>query len=179
MSIFEMLRERGLIGKHHKEDETIIFIEHLVVNFSDECHTPRLRLIVFFHNKNTCMSTVNAVNFTTTAPDQGVIAVVDTANSNALLTGTLANLSAVGSDPTQDTFSIDPSVANTLDVAPVTNTGSSLGTVKGDFTSQGNAGITDGTVFPGITVQVAATNNIPTTPPPPPTPVPGLQVTFP
>jgi hypothetical protein len=139
----------------------------------------RIRLIVFFHNKNTNMSTVNSVTLTSLTPDQGVIAVVDTANGNEILTGTLANLSAVESDPTQDTASIDPTVANTLDLTAITNTGSTMVTVKGDFTSIGNAGITDGTVFPGITVQVAVTNNIPVTPPPPATPVPGLQVTFP
>ena len=114
------------------------------------------------------MSTVNSVTFTALTPDQGVIAVVDTANGNAILTGTLANLSAVESDPTQDTASIDSTAPNTLDVTPITNTGATMVTVKGDFTSTGNAGITDGTVFPGITVQVAVTNNIPTTPPPPP-----------
>lgn len=139
----------------------------------------RLRLIVFFNSKYNCMSTVNSVNFTSLTPDQGVIAVVDTANGNAVLTGTLANLSAASSDTTQDTGSIDPAVANTLDVTPVSNQGSSLITVTGDFTSTGNPGITDGTVFPGITVQVAVTNNIAVTPPPPPTPVPGLQVVFP
>jgi hypothetical protein len=140
----------------------------------------RLKLsIFFFTNKQKTMSTVNSVVFTALAPDQGIIAVVDTANGNAILTGTLANLSAVESDPTQDTAAIDPSVANQLDVTPITNAGSTMITVKGDFTSTGNAGITDGTVFPGITVQVAVTNNIPTTPPPPPPPAPGLQVTFP
>lgn len=170
----------NIFGPSHeaKEDEKIIdrllgIIENLT--FRRE----RIRLIVFFHNKNTCMSTVNSVTFTALTPDQGVIAVVDTANGNAILTGTLANLSAVESDPTQDTASIDSTAPNTLDVTPITNTGATMVTVKGDFTSTGNAGITDGTVFPGITVQVAVTNNIPTTPPPPPTPVPGLQVTFP
>lgn len=170
----------SIFGESKQEKEEFHIIDRLLgiienLTFRRE----RIRLIVFFHNKNTCMSTVNSVNFVTNAPDQGVIAVVDTANGNAILTGTLANQVAVSSDPTQDTFSIDPTVANTLDVAPVSNSGSSMGTVKGDFTSQGNAGITDGTVFPGLTVQVAATNNIPVTPPPPPTPVPGLQVTFP
>lgn len=141
---------------------------------------PRLKLAIFFFtNKQNKMSTVNSVVFTALAPDQGVIAVVDTANGNAILTGTLANLSAVPADAAVDTASIDATVANTLDVAPVTNTGSTMVTVKGDFTSAGNAGIPDGTVFPGIAVQVAVTNNIPVTPPPPPTPVPGLQVTFP
>ena len=150
------------------------FYEH----FKKKKHNLVLRIV--FSNKNSNkMSTVNSVNFTSLAPDQGVISVVDTANGNAPLTGTLANVTAVSSDPTVDTASIDPSVANTLDVAPVTNTGSSIATVKGDFTSTGNAGIPDGTVFPGVTVQVAVTNNIPVTPPPPPTPVPGLQVTFP
>ena len=139
----------------------------------------RPRLIVFFNNKNKCMSTVNAVNFTTNAPDQGVVSVVDTANGNAPLSGTLTNLTAISSDPTQDTGAIDTTKPNTVDVAPVSNQGASMIVVKGDFTSQGNPGITDGTVFPGLVVQVAATNNIPTTPPPPPTPVPGIQVTFP
>jgi hypothetical protein len=154
---------------------------YLFVKWRRRKRKPQPSLLVFFVNKinSKTMSTVNSVNFTTNAPDQGVIAVVDTANGNAVLTGTLSNLSAASSDSTQDTASIDPSVANTLDVAPVSNQGSSLVTVKGDFTSQGNSNITDGTVFAGITVQVAVTNNIPTTPPPPPTPVPGLQVTFP
>lgn len=139
-----------------------------------------LKLAIFFlNNKYNSMPTVNSVNFTALTPDQGIIAVVDTANGNAILLGTLANLVAVPSDQTVDTASIDPAVANTLDVTPISNTGSSMITVKGDFTSTGNAGITDGTVFPGIRVQVAATNNIPTTPPPPPAPVPGLQITFP
>jgi hypothetical protein len=168
----------GLFGESKIEKEEFHIIERLlkIIENLTSHRKERIQLIVFFHNKNTCMSTVNSVNFTTNAPDQGVIAVVDTANGNAILTGTLANITAASSDATQDTFSVDPSVANTLDVAPVSNTGSSIGTVKADFTSQGNAGIPDGTVFPGLLVQVAATNNIPTTPPPP---VPGLQVTFP
>lgn len=171
----------GLFGESKIEKEEFSIIERLlkIIENLTRHNKERIQLIVFFQNKNTRMSTVNSVNFTTNAPDQGVIAVVDTANGNAILTGTLANQTAVSSDSTQDTASIDPSVANTLDVAPVSNQGSSIVTVKGDFTSTGNTNIPDGTVFPGITVQVAVTNNIPTTPPPPPTPVPGLQVTFP
>jgi hypothetical protein len=131
------------------------------------------KLQIHFSQQNSNQMAANTLKLTDKAVHQGVVSVIDSVSGNAL-TGTLANLTAVDSDTTQDSASVDATKPNTVDVQAVTNTGGSLVNIKADFTSQGNVavGIPDGTLFTGIIGQATLVNAIPTTP------QPTLQINF-
>lgn len=146
----------------------ICFIMLTIIIFADgkpKKKKRRFRLNIHFHNSNYHHMSLNSVTLTDKNVKTGLISVVDTVTGNAL-TGTLANIQAVDSDTTVDTVAVDPKAANTIDVQAVANAGGSVINVTADFTSVGNAGITDGTVFTGIKGQATVVNQIPTTPQP-------------
>lgn len=156
MLIVMILRDKGKKKKHKKHKHRH---KHLQLN-------------IHFHNKHKHFKmSLNSITLADKNVHTGVVSVIDTVSGNTL-TGTLSNLTAVDSDTTQDTAAVDPNVANTIDVQAVTNTGGSLVNVTADFTSQGNAGIPDGTVFTAVPGQATIINAIPTTP------QPALQINF-
>jgi hypothetical protein len=159
-----------------KEDEKIIdrllrIIEHLTL-----CpkHGQRNLHLVFYSTtqKNTIMAS-NSFTLTDLNKHTFVAAVQDSLGNT--YQGTLSFTSETPSDPTQDSAVTDPTVANTVDVTALTNTGGTAIAVVASFTSQGNAtpatgstavAIPDGTVLtvPGTLTII---NNVSTTPPPP------------
>lgn len=133
-------------------------------------------LNIHFHTKNLNKMGLNTLTLTDLNVHTGVVTVSDNQTPANLYTGTLSNIQVSDSDTTQDTAVSDPSVANTIDVQAVSNTGGSLVNIKADFTSQGNASpapgstaiaVPDGTVFTGLTGQATLINQIPVTPPAP------------
>lgn len=130
----------------------------------------KLHLIVLFPNYKNQQKMQNSITLVDTNPHTGLIVAVDQ-NGN-VYAGTWANLKSVVADPTQDTGTIDPTNANTLDVQNVASGGGTTDVVTGDFTSVGNSvppagstafAIPDGTVFPGLTGTITIINKVPTT----------------
>ena len=129
---------------------------------------PKLRLRIYFQNKinHFCMASINSITLTDAQLHTGLITVVDDAGNS--YTGTLGNVSVAVADPTQDTAVVDPNVPNTIDVQEANPTGGTTAIVTADFTSQGNAipsnptaqPILDGTVFPGLSVQIVMINKV-------------------
>lgn len=159
-----------------KEDEKIIdrllaIIENLTLcpkNGQRNLH------LVFYSTtlKNTNMAS-NSFTLTDLNKHTFVAAVQDSLGNS--YQGTLSFTSETPSDPTQDSAVTDPTVANTVDVTALTNTGGTAIAVVASFTSQGNAtpasgstatAIPDGTVLtvPGTLTII---NNVSATPPPP------------
>lgn len=127
-------------------------------------HHHRYKLRIHFHNSNN-QQMANSLTLTDKDVHTGLLSVTDSLTGNTL-TGTLSNIVVTDSDTTQDTASSDTTKPNTIDVQAVSNSGGSVVSVTADFTSQGNAGIADGTVFTGLKAQGTLINAIPTAPQP-------------
>lgn len=124
----------------------------------------RYRLNIHFHNSNN-QQMANSLTLTDKNVHTGLLSVTDSVTGNTL-TGTLSNIVVTDSDTTQDTATADATKPNTIDVQAVSNTGGSVVDVVADFTSQGNPGIADGTVFAKLSAKGTLVNAIPTTPQP-------------
>lgn len=129
----------------------------------------KLKLQVHFQTKikHNLMASINSITLSDALAHTGLITVVDDAGNT--YSGTLANVTAVPADPTQDKVTVDPTTPNTIDVQEANPTGGTTAIVKADFTSQGNStpaagstaqSIADGTVFTGLTCQIVLINKV-------------------
>lgn len=117
-------------------------------------------------------TSVNSITLNDVAPHTGLIVLTD--NYGNQYSGTLSNAVLSGFDPAQDTVTVDANNPNQLDVQSVSETGGTMATLTGDWTSSGNVdvrpnpdpskpgsvSIADGEVKTGVSCQVTIINKV-------------------
>jgi hypothetical protein len=112
---------------------------------------PILVFNIFENNKNfNCMAVLTLLTLTSTAPQTLFMTVLDSANGNAPIAGTLSALAYVPADPTQDIAVPDPVTPTDVDIHAVAPQGGTTVVATGNFVSTLTKTNPDGTTSPAF-----------------------------